>query len=269
MTLSFRQSEQNLTALSCSYNIAKIIISILQLLFAISTLYRTRGDQVSRYGYAAFGLTVIPYAYMSFLNLIGNAICPQYDAMYIVRSQGLDKLERRLERASDAEKQQFTVTGEVGRLSPESEDKLSQLIGRVQSHMADESEDEMMVIPNGAQPISVQEWGGGLRLLLGAVPIAIIGVLTRLQPGESALYQRVWVMTWIVFGIAIGLVNPIGHIFDIRPVVRADLLSYRVYWNTRLRLLLGSFVYAAPAIGGYVVVGQMIKEFGFCFLNRR
>ena len=249
MTLGFRQNEQNLTALSCSYNIAKIIVSILQLLFAVSTLYRIQGDQVSRYGYAAFGLTVIPYAYMSFLNLIGNAICPQYDAMYIVRSRGLDKLERRLERASDGEKQQFTVTGEVGRLSPE-------------------SEDEMMVILNRAQPSSVREWRGRLRLLLGAVPISIIGALTRFQPGESALYQRVWVMTWIVFGIAIGILNPIGHIFDIRPVVRPELPSYRLYWNVRLRLLLGSFVYAAPAIGGYVVVGQMIKEFGFCFLNR-
>ncbi|KAJ3956645.1 hypothetical protein N0V92_006789 [Colletotrichum tropicale] len=42
------------------YNLVRVLASIIQLIFAVSTLYRTRGDQIERYGYAAFGLTVIP-----------------------------------------------------------------------------------------------------------------------------------------------------------------------------------------------------------------
>jgi hypothetical protein len=33
-------------AISCSYSVAKILIAVGQLLFAVATLYRTRGNQV-------------------------------------------------------------------------------------------------------------------------------------------------------------------------------------------------------------------------------
>lgn len=56
------QPARSTVALSCSYNLVRVLASIIQLVFAVSTLYRTRGDQIERYGYAAFGLTVMPYA---------------------------------------------------------------------------------------------------------------------------------------------------------------------------------------------------------------
>ncbi|KAI8247765.1 hypothetical protein K4K53_001448 [Colletotrichum sp. SAR 10_77] len=90
------------------------------LIFAISTLYRTRGDQIERYGYAAFGLTVIPYAWMSLINLVGNAICPQYDKIYVVSSRALRDLQlARKEGSQDSQTQdqtQWRVDGTVGRL---------------------------------------------------------------------------------------------------------------------------------------------------------
>lgn len=45
--------------LSSNYNAVAILVAMAQLLFAVATLYRARGDQIARYGYAAFGLTMV------------------------------------------------------------------------------------------------------------------------------------------------------------------------------------------------------------------
>lgn len=71
-------------AIPFGYNAVQILISLAQLLFAITTIYRSRGDQLDRYGYAAFGLTVIPYAWMSHVNLAGNLIRLHYSSAYLV-----------------------------------------------------------------------------------------------------------------------------------------------------------------------------------------
>ena len=67
-------------------------------------------------------------------------------------------------------------------------------------------------------------------------------------------------MTWLGFGIFAG-----GSGFIMERV------ENRQFFNTRRRrfsedfpLALGTFLYAAPAIGGFVVVGQMILESGVC-----
>jgi hypothetical protein len=50
---------------------------------------------LDQYGYGAFGLTVIPYAVMSIVNLIGNAACPEYPKLYMIQSQVMNEAERR------------------------------------------------------------------------------------------------------------------------------------------------------------------------------
>lgn len=70
--------------IASNYNFFKIAASLFQTVFALWTLYTTRGDQTAQYGYAAFGLTVVPYAWMSIINLIGHLVCPEYPAMYVV-----------------------------------------------------------------------------------------------------------------------------------------------------------------------------------------
>ena len=37
---------------------ASAIVAIAQMIFSSITIYRTRGDQIEKYGYAAYGLTV-------------------------------------------------------------------------------------------------------------------------------------------------------------------------------------------------------------------
>ena len=90
--------------------------SLTQLAFACVTLYRARGDQIDRFGYAAFGLTVIPYAIMSFVNFIANILVPEYSALYMVHSDIMDEAEARGAK----------FDGAVGRLeiTPDKKDEL-------------------------------------------------------------------------------------------------------------------------------------------------
>lgn len=67
----------------------------IEAIFAIKTLYDTRGDQITQFGYVAFGLTVAPYATMSLINLFGGLMTPQYPCLYMVESSIMDEARRR------------------------------------------------------------------------------------------------------------------------------------------------------------------------------
>lgn len=81
--------------IACNYNALKGLVALGQSIFALTTLYKTRGDQIAQYGYAAFGLTVAPYAIMSLINLIGGMVTPQYPCFYMVGSSIMDEAQRR------------------------------------------------------------------------------------------------------------------------------------------------------------------------------
>jgi hypothetical protein len=68
--------------ISASYNAVKIIVTIVQTVSSAVTVNRARGDQIQRYGIAAFGLTILPYAMMSFVNLVGNLAIPIYETIF-------------------------------------------------------------------------------------------------------------------------------------------------------------------------------------------
>jgi hypothetical protein len=89
------EEEQVPIVISSSYSLLKILIALGQAIYAVVTLYDTRGDQITQYGYAAFGLTVAPYAVMSIINLIGNYFCPEYSTLYLVESSVMDEARAR------------------------------------------------------------------------------------------------------------------------------------------------------------------------------
>jgi len=78
--------------LSRNYNWMKASVSLFQAIYSILTLYATRGDQVTRYGYAAFGLKVAPYALVSVVNLIAHLILPEYPTRYVIETETLTRL---------------------------------------------------------------------------------------------------------------------------------------------------------------------------------
>lgn len=102
---SSHQDPKNIS-ISCSHSIPKIVVAIVQATYASITVYRSRGDQTDRFGYAAFGFTVLPYIVMSLVNLLGSLLLPDYPTLYIVHSLESD----------EATLLGGTVDGAVGRL---------------------------------------------------------------------------------------------------------------------------------------------------------
>ncbi|CZR56266.1 uncharacterized protein PAC_06154 [Phialocephala subalpina] len=94
--------------LSYNYSLVKILVSLGQAIYAIFTLYRARGDQISQFGYAAFGLTVAPYAIVSVLNLLGSLLCPEFPAIYMVESSIMEEARLRGD--------EYVFKGTVGKL---------------------------------------------------------------------------------------------------------------------------------------------------------
>ena len=79
--------------LSKSKNITKSLIAVLQLCFSLFVLIKSKANQIDLYGYAAFSLTVAPYAVMATVNLLANVFQPTYSSLYLVRNDVMDEIE--------------------------------------------------------------------------------------------------------------------------------------------------------------------------------
>lgn len=112
-----------------SYDLASGIIAIVQIFFACSTLYQSRGYQISVYGYSAFGFTVLPYLFMSFVNLVGNLATPSYSKLYLVHTEIMDEAIQRGGKFTDV----------VGKMESESlrVEDLMVFSGSFQTHRGD------------------------------------------------------------------------------------------------------------------------------------
>ncbi|PMD28625.1 hypothetical protein NA56DRAFT_683959 [Hyaloscypha hepaticicola] len=257
VTKPFRTEIRTVTKISCSYSLVKAFVALGQTLFAITTLYQTKGDELERFGFAAFGLTVAPYAFMSVINLFGNLVCPEYPAMYLVESEALRSL--RAISAPDENDLHVWFDGVVGKLAADSDNSVRR-------------QDDESAVTRGQRP-DITRVAPLLSLFLsllvgllktciaGAVPLAIIGGLSGFRTGSSSTYhQRVWTMTWLGFGIFAG-----GGGFKMERVENRQFFNIRRRrFAEDFRIVMATFLYAAPAIGGFVVVGQMILESGVC-----
>jgi hypothetical protein len=101
--------------ISATHNILGAFVGLMQIIYASYTLYLTRGDQIERYGYAAFGLTVFPYIMMTVMNLLGNLFTASYPTLYLVDSPELH--EARLRGAEIDGVVGTVVEGDYGRSS--------------------------------------------------------------------------------------------------------------------------------------------------------
>ena len=255
------------TELCSSYNVPKAIIAIVQTIYASITLYRARGDQIQRYGYAAFGLTVLPYLIMSIMNLFATSLVPDYSALYIVRSLELDE-------AITAGAQ---VDGAVGRIVQStienerfltSNNEQNKEIGPDEAFLsithAHCKRDVSCYPPIPFEQVGAERWTAEGRLnsvslviyLFGAIPIAIIGIWTRFHAGKSTKAQRVWTMIWLVMDMFFG--PSIDLLFE-----NSRLGIYEMAFDKNDWLFCTALV-TIPAIGGFVVVAQMLRAYGTC-----
>ncbi|KAI9807217.1 MAG: hypothetical protein M1825_005935 [Sarcosagium campestre] len=94
--------------ISSEFNALKVLWSLSQTIIGCYTLYQARGPQLNKYGFAAYGLTVIPYVIMSLINLMGSMVSREYDDVYLVHS---DVMDEAIERGAE-------IDGIVGTITP-------------------------------------------------------------------------------------------------------------------------------------------------------
>lgn len=68
-----------------NHNIVKVLAAIAQIAYASFQLVESSGPQIEKSGYAAYQLTIIPYAIMSLLNLLASLCEPEFPSMFLVR----------------------------------------------------------------------------------------------------------------------------------------------------------------------------------------
>ena len=81
--------------LAQSFSAAKTFVSIFQIIYSFYTLLHDSHYQIQYFGFAAFPLTVAPYAVMSIVNLLGGLLFPIYPAVFLVQSEVSVEVEQR------------------------------------------------------------------------------------------------------------------------------------------------------------------------------
>ena len=83
------------TKVATSHSAPRILFSLMQTISGGFSLYRAQGSQIERYGFAAFGLTVLPYMIVSVFNFIGSLLTNEYEMMYMVHSSIMEEMIKR------------------------------------------------------------------------------------------------------------------------------------------------------------------------------
>jgi hypothetical protein len=229
-------------AVPSTYSFPKLAISLIQATWAIITIYRARGDQVQQYGYAAFGLTVVPYALMSILNTLGNILMPEYASLTLIRTPVL--VEAMQGQLDDCHALRIDLgPGALG---------------------------------DSTQIRAKRGWyqsSGFIAIPLGMMPLVVVGVLSGFKPGASSPLERGFALAWLLCGVVCGpLIDFVCRIFvGLYSLQRWDAQEEdddekRSNRNLLLQYLAVSIVLASPAVGGMVIVGLQLRSFGICTL---
>ena len=229
--------------IASTHSIPKIIIAASQIIYAGTTLWQSRWDQIDRYGYAAFGLTVTPYLVMSLINLLAQLLTPDYETLFLVTSEISDEAERRggLFQGAVARLKPPEHVGPVGiftRSPPISADSsptlysvereasatwtvqpASSLLERHHHPDAVLRVPQCMATSEGCRydkAADDREWRKmdcSYLVILSSVfffallNILVVGGLSRFQAGSSTLAQRAWAMTWLAEGHMGGMLG--------------------------------------------------------------
>ena len=256
MAPAFRKSKGII--LCRSTEVTSAVVAIAQVIFSSITIYRARGEQIEKYGYAAYGLSVYPYALMSVANLIKLAVCGRYPYAYVLRTATL----------VEAERNGGVFEGAVGNLG--------------ENHGGDGNDsqdgDPMAVFsdpPSWLKYVSfplLRPLGdyrgyrqvipiiGSLILIIVAIsqPVFVL-LVSGFHPGQSTRSQRFWMLGWLIANVVSVVVSPVvfGSI--------NQRLRGRLYWVGNWRpLVIGSmliFLVYAFAWGGFeTVIGMLLSE---------
>jgi hypothetical protein len=284
-----------------TFSLPKTLIGLVQVIYAAVTLYKTRQSEISRFGYAAYGFTVLPYLIMSIVNFIGSILTPEFEKVYLVSSPVL----------AEAKNRKGHFSGVVGKIVPElqsSNEKVQKFevvsaekdLFRVRIISDDTSElndgeNEGMPSPFTEDPPHNEARETELLLTPMQPPtssflnkldaeVAGFNEETPFKISGSASWDIGWSFVWSLCWTTILISFPIAVIGGLTRFHPAESTHAQRVWLMCWLLLgnLGSaianpfaglhiyaqlgllIVFIAPAIGGMVVVAQELMATGSC-----
>ena len=265
-----------------SKELTSAAVGIAQVIFASITIYRARGDQIEKYGYAAYGFSVYPYLLMSLANLIKLLACGRYPYAYVLRTATL----------AEAEKDGGVFEGAVG--NPREDGRA---VDDSQGGGSMGFSDPPFWIKSGLlgfEHVGYYEgyWWIGLTIGILIFFIAIISQplfvlllsgfnarrntrgqkIWTLKAGQSTRAQRIWMLGWLV---ANAYTAPMAHLVASGRVLgsgrgrgrergdeRGDecgggRFDWKYWLNCSIIYVLVFLAYVF-AFGGFVTVGGML-----------
>ena len=252
-----------------SNELTSAFVGIAQVIFASITIYRARGDQIEKYGYAAYGLSVYPYLLMSLANLIKLAVCGRYPYAYVLRTATL----------AEAEKDGGVFEGAVG--NPREDDKVDNSQGGDSMGLSDPPFWIKFASFPWLRPLGDYR---GYRWIVPIVGSLIFYIAIISQPlfvfllsgfnarmitrglkiwtpkaGQSTRAQRIWMLGWLVVNVYTA---PTAHFVASGRGGEHELVVVGERWYVRMgkRLIMYVLIFFAYvfAFGGFVTVGEML-----------
>jgi len=100
-----------------------------------------------------------------------------------------------------------------------------------------------------------------IYLFVDSLSLLPIGILSRFRKNNSTNGQQAWILCWMVVGVVIGPIAVLlDFVLNFRNMGKKDLdETAKNGW-----LLLFALVFIVPGIGGFMVVGRMLREYGDC-----
>lgn len=273
------------------HRIMESIIAMFQIMSRPVSVYRSRGGQFERYGYTAFSLTVLPYAVMSFANLLSNMLSMDYPLFHLVSTQ---QMHEAIGRGA-------SVTAVVEELAPDCAFEEKMVSFRFEkadgvfhvyknnggpeaflreSGLADSTEtgdSKTCSVVTISSYVRAEEEKPGLSIgnflrehlgLMLAIPIAIvlfstpsitIRFLTQYKPGQSMISERVIILLWLFLQqFSLLFLLAWNFAFRVEHALRAPQPYSRI-----VELVLGCMLRAVGVAGYFCVIWQF-KRFGVC-----
>jgi hypothetical protein len=100
-----------------------------------------------------------------------------------------------------------------------------------------------------------------ISLFLGSLSLLPIGLISKFREGDGTHEQRVWIACWTIFGFVIGTFAGFWtSVLDLKTFRGVTLNK----WVKFLAKILFAAFFAAPGVGGFIMVGKMLREYGNC-----
>ena len=259
-----------------STGVTSTVVGIAQVIFSSITIYHARGDQIEKYGYAAYGLSVYPYALMSVANLLKLAFCGRYPYAYVLRTATLVEAEKNGGVFSGAVGNFGVNHGEHDKVVDDSQDSDSRVFSDSPSWLRYASIPWLRPLGDYRGPRWIVPIVGSLIFFIAVFsqPLFIVllsgfnsGQDARGQKigtpnaGQSTLTQRIWMLGWLLANMSSA---PLVHFVassgrghnNLRRKGRHDNLTRHI--GRHYYIYVWVFIAYAFAFGGFVTVGRML-----------